>query len=208
MKEQLFQIITLLGIVGGITSTVNPSMAATVNFNSDTSGNKSNGFTSVDSPLVTFSDSSGADLQISNYGAQSDGQGLGVFGDDASKLIFNFTQNVGFLSFQFGNDDPSFAVDGDLAVLEILANGVLTNTVSVALNRDDILNQSIFFSGAAFDSARFFYANSDRNAINLIEIVDNVEFREAIPTPALLPGLIGLGAAAWRKRRNAATAEA
>ncbi len=30
----------------------------------------------------------------------------------------------------------------------------------------------------------------------------------AIPTPALLPGLIGLGATAWRKRRKAATAEA
>lgn len=29
-----------------------------------------------------------------------------------------------------------------------------------------------------------------------------------IPTPALLPGLIGLGASAWRKRRNAATAKA
>jgi hypothetical protein len=29
-----------------------------------------------------------------------------------------------------------------------------------------------------------------------------------IPTPALLPGLIGLGAAAWRKRRNAVTVEA
>jgi hypothetical protein len=29
-----------------------------------------------------------------------------------------------------------------------------------------------------------------------------------VPTPALLPGLIGLGATAWRKRRNAATAEA
>jgi hypothetical protein len=29
-----------------------------------------------------------------------------------------------------------------------------------------------------------------------------------VPTPALLPGLIGLGATAWRKRRNAATAAA
>jgi hypothetical protein len=29
-----------------------------------------------------------------------------------------------------------------------------------------------------------------------------------VPTPALLPGLIGLGATAWRKRRNGATAEA
>jgi hypothetical protein len=35
------------------------------------------------------------------------------------------------------------------------------------------------------------------------EIVD-----PTIPTPALLPGLIGMGAAAWRKRRNGATAEA
>jgi Protein of unknown function (DUF1194) len=35
------------------------------------------------------------------------------------------------------------------------------------------------------------------------EIVD-----PSIPTPALLPGIIGLGATAWRKRRNAATAEA
>jgi hypothetical protein len=34
------------------------------------------------------------------------------------------------------------------------------------------------------------------------------EIDNTVPTPALIPGLIGLGAAAWRKRRNAATAEA
>ena len=32
--------------------------------------------------------------------------------------------------------------------------------------------------------------------------VDNIATRTAIPTPALLPGLIGMGVAAWRKRRG------
>jgi subtilisin-like proprotein convertase family protein len=31
---------------------------------------------------------------------------------------------------------------------------------------------------------------------------------DAIPTPALIPGLIGMGAAAYRKRKGAATAKA
>lgn len=34
--------------------------------------------------------------------------------------------------------------------------------------------------------------------------VDNIATREAIPTPALLPGLIGMGVAAWRKRKSEA----
>jgi len=32
--------------------------------------------------------------------------------------------------------------------------------------------------------------------------VDNIATRTAIPTPALLPGLIGMGIAAWRKRKG------
>jgi len=32
--------------------------------------------------------------------------------------------------------------------------------------------------------------------------VDNIAFRQAIPTPALLPGLIGMGVAAFRKRKS------
>jgi len=34
--------------------------------------------------------------------------------------------------------------------------------------------------------------------------VDNIATRAAIPTPALLPGLIGMGVAAWRKRKGEA----
>jgi hypothetical protein len=45
--------------------------------------------------------------------------------------------------------------------------------------------------------------NNGESVAGTITVSDN-----RIPTPALLPGLIGLGTAAWRKRRNAATAEA
>jgi len=38
--------------------------------------------------------------------------------------------------------------------------------------------------------------------------VDNIATRTAIPTPALLPGLIGMGVAAWRKRRGESAEQA
>ncbi len=38
--------------------------------------------------------------------------------------------------------------------------------------------------------------------------VDNIATRAAIPTPALLPGLIGMGVAAWRKRRGESAEQA
>ncbi len=49
---------------------------------------------------------------------------------------------------------------------------------------------------------------SPEEATATADLYGKITTTAKVPTPALLPGLIGLGAAAWRKRRNAATAEA
>jgi hypothetical protein len=49
------------------------------------------------------------------------------------------------------------------------------------------------------------FKNTDIGAFtNIITGPGNISFATSIPTPALLPGLIGMGLAAWRKKRNAA----
>ena len=58
--------LTLLGVAA-----MGAARADVVNFETDTTGGKPNGFMSVQSSLVSFSDSIGADLDVSNYGNQS-----------------------------------------------------------------------------------------------------------------------------------------
>ena len=125
-------------------------------------------------------------LQIASFvGNQSDGQGLGVFGDDESELILDFAVTVDALSLEFGNDDPGFSNSGDLAVLTVFDGAVQVGQTSVVLNRNDILDQTISFSGVQFNKATFFF---DVTTNGLIEIVDNIEFNtvDAVPEPTAL----------------------
>ena len=55
-----------------------------------------------------------------------------------------------------------------------------------------------------------FFGDNNSDLFNQVKLsssqaafeVDNIATRTAIPTPALLPGLIGMGVAAWRKRKG------
>jgi hypothetical protein len=55
-----------------------------------------------------------------------------------------------------------------------------------------------------------FFGDNNSDLFNTVKLsssqnafeVDNIATRAAIPTPALLPGLIGMGVAAWRKRKG------
>jgi hypothetical protein len=196
----------VLSTVGAIAQ---PGHAAVVNFENDPAGSKANGFVSVDSPLVSFTDSIGSDLNISNYAPQSIGNGLAVPGDDASSLIMDFSASVSDLSLVFGNDDPGFTSPGDLARLQIFNGLTLLNTVDVLMNRDDIANQTISFAGSAFNRATFTFVNSSGSPINLIEIVDNVTFNaagaEAVPEPFTIVGTLIGGSAALRMRKKLKT---
>lgn len=179
--------------------------AVTIDFESDPSGARNDGFQSVDSSIVSFSDTDGSSMAIFDFGSQSDGQGLAVYGDDPSKLQMDFTQSISSIGLDFGNDDSCCVGPGGLAVLEGYFNGVLVGTATVALNRNDIMDQSISFAGGIMDRAVFYYAEANGNAANLTEIVDNITFNVApVPLPAgmplLLAGLGGMGLLARRKK--------
>ena len=170
-----------------------------IDFESDTTGPKPNGWASNDSNLVTFTDSNGADLIVDNYGVQGDGKCLATWDDyDDSALIMDFVMPADYLKFDFGNDDPGWANPGDLAVLTVYNNAVQVGQAAAVMNRNDIMDQSISIAGVTFDQAVFKYEST---GTGLIEIVDNIEFN-AIPAPgAALLGMLGMGLVGWIKRR-------
>ncbi|MFO0848204.1 MAG: hypothetical protein U0871_06575 [Gemmataceae bacterium] len=200
---------------------VRPAAAVLITFNSDPAGSKANGFVSVDSALVSFTDTIGADLQVGNFGSQNvSGNGLAVFSDDTSALQMNFTQLVNALSLVFGNDDQPFTGVPIDARLTLFNGATQVGQVTVQANGNDIADQTIGFSGTSFDRATFQYINrtgANPAPLNLIEIVDNIEFTLAptgpnpgvVPAPAgLLLGLLGVvpAGALVRRRRAAAAA--
>jgi hypothetical protein len=126
-----------------------------INFENDPTGAKPNGWQSADSSLVTFTDSLGADLQLANYGSQGSGKSLAINGDDPSMLIMNFSVLVNSLSLDFGNDDPGWSNAGDKAVLTLFNGATQVGQVSVVMNRNDIMDQTIirFETGAVPEPA-------------------------------------------------------
>ena len=192
--------------IAGLVVLAGPASADFIDFESDALGAKPNGFASVDSGQVTFTDSSGADLFIYS-GFESDGRSLAVGADDSSYLIMNFSALFNTISLDFGNDDPFFSDPGDMAVLRLYLGATLVGTSTVVMNRDDLMNQSIAYTGADFDRAEFFYdvtVPTPVGGTGLIELVDNIFFdHRPIPEPATMT-LLGLGLAglAARARRN------
>lgn len=181
------------------------AQAGTINFEGDTTGNKSNNFSSISDANVRFSDTIGTNLYVGGF-SEAVGQGLVVFNDDASRLLINFGQSANSLSLTFGNDDPCCSAAGDRAWLQLFKGLNSVELVSVEMNRDDRPNQVITASAAAFDSALFWYGSSAGAPINLIEVVDNIEYTNApadVPEPASLAllglGFVGLAAMSRRK---------
>ena len=110
----------MAALVGGLAS----ANAVTIDFESDSSGSRANGFSSSGYPGVTFSDTVGSGLEVGNYGNQGLSQSLLVRDDaDGSKLQINFASPVNFLSLAFGNDDPGWANTSDRAWLQVFFGG-------------------------------------------------------------------------------------
>ncbi|MCK5875725.1 MAG: PEP-CTERM sorting domain-containing protein [Alcanivoracaceae bacterium] len=152
---------------------------------------------------VTFTDSmpAGTALQVADFGHQSDGRGLGVFGDDASRLQLTFAGIYDFLSFDFGNDNPGFGDPFGQMHLDLYLDGMLTGAFALTANWDDIMNQTLTGTGL-FNYAEIYYDT------NLIEVIDNLEYRldgvVAVPEPSslmlLAMALAGIGFTS--RRRN------
>src|SRR5262245_56767493 len=94
-----------------------------ITFENDPAGPAANGFSSVDSPLVAFSNSDGGPLEIGDFGVESVGQALAVGNNDPSFLTMEFSIALDSLSLDFGNDDPLLTADGDSVVLTVFLGG-------------------------------------------------------------------------------------
>lgn len=147
-----------------------------IDFESDNSGVVPNGFQSNDSPIVAFTDTDGANLQIVDFSTnKSDGQGIVTFFDDDSSLRMDFDAQVSTLTLEYGNDDPSR--DPVFATLRGYNNGTLTRSVTSPTLSDNAINESVSIAGS-FDAIEFQYTNMDGSPIDsgLTEIADNIRF--------------------------------
>ena len=165
--------------------------ADTITFEADPIGLFPNGSQSVHSNLVRFSASGGGALMvIEDFGLNQvrGTRGLAVFGSNTD-LIMEFAVPVTSLSLWFGNDDLSLTVPGDTAILQVSFEDEFVDEIFVLLNRDDIMNQQISFSGATITRARFRFSQD----LNLAETVDNIEFTP-VPEPTTV-ALLGIGIA-------------
>lgn len=163
-------------VVAVVLTTVSPSASAvatvTIDFRNDRSGPMLDGSSSVDTASVSFRDSRGHDLFVGDFGRQSHGKALATFGDDPSALVITVSHPVRSISLWFGNDDRGWTRPGDRAVLTVFRGTRRIGEVSVRLNRNDRMDQSIAFEGRPFDRAVFLY-DVDRRG-GLIEIVDDI----------------------------------
>lgn len=149
-----------------------------IDFESDTAGGKADPFTSASNPTVHFQDTLGDNLQIFGPATETIGQGLLVGNDDTSALVLRLDVPTKRISITFGNDDPGFSQAGDQATLKVYRFGKLIATQSVEMNRNDLPDQVIKYSGGApIDRARLVY---DRGGapINLIEVVDDIKLAQ------------------------------
>jgi hypothetical protein len=189
--------------------TASSSMALeVVNFDNDAGGSVPNGFVSSDSPYVSFSDTANEDLNIFNNPPDTIGNSLAVLADDESGLLMEFTLPITSLSISFGNDQASFTDPTDLGVLMVYDGATLLQTLTVPLNRNTSIDQTLSWisSGTSANRAEFYFGDASLNPIPLTELVDNITFTVEVPEPSTYAaiGFVSVAAAlAWRRRKRA-----
>ena len=194
------------------------AQAATINFDATPEGDKTNPFVAVGEPGITFFGFVPDSLSVVDRPVEGNGTpGLLIAGEDNGNFLFaQFDVPATSVSFDFGNDDPLFSIEGDVAVLFALdAAGELLGISTVVLNRNDLMDQTISYSGAPFASFAFAFDAPDlltartgpgTAGVGLSELIDNIVF-EPVQVPesgaagVMLLGL-GLLGGSLRRRRN------
>lgn len=169
-------------------------------------------------------------LNVESPASQGNAAGTGSWGIDSSSgasstrnaAVFQFDRPVG----HFGLDLHDFesSADGTFGELRVYRNGSLLPSLSQMIEWSDSGNDVSHFIGfVAEDATQFFDAiafvlgddsiggtgRTERWAADNFTFGDasatssNAAAATAVPTPALLPGLIGFGASLVRKKRQA-----
>lgn len=143
--------------------------------------------------------------------------GVSYYSSGRRNLRFTFDEAVlGMLPTKAGITWTDVGFVFNDAGAEVLTNGNGENVVFKAFGASDNTLVTItrilgdgFFSGQTEEDSVFEYFFA--GGIKAIEIgmpnsgdweVDGLRYSAEVPTPALLPGLIGLGVGMWRKRKG------
>lgn len=166
--------LVLLATPAGSLGAPNPDISIT--FESDTTGAKPNGFVSVDSSAVHFTDTNGANLSIGDFNIQSHGQALEVGTDnDNSDVRIAFDRPTTRVSLAFGNDEPTLTSPGDEAVLRAFRGSTPVGESRVVMNRNDAMDQTISFgSGDGPLFTRVVFTLDASRAGGIIEVIDDI----------------------------------
>ncbi len=164
------------GLVAGApsaTSATPPPIEIT--FTGEAPGAKPNGYASAEAPEVLFHDTSGAGLSVSDPGVESNGLAILVLPDDTSALEIRLAGPTTAVEMAFGNDDPNVVDATDQAQLTVFRNASQVGQVTVNVNANDEMDQTIRYAGGRlFNRAVFQYVDAAGVPLNLIEVVDDI----------------------------------
>lgn len=192
---------TVIGLALAATLCASRAFATTITFDADSPGPKPDGFSSVDSPLVTFTDTLGGVLFVASTSPDTPGRQLIDFNHDPTALRMDFASPVTSLQFSFSNNDACCLSPGDSGFLAVFNGLTFVGTTSTAMDTADGTNQTIAFTGGPFTSALFWYGASTTRVLPFTPIIDDVTFTvgdaalpdpDPVPEPATL-ALVGLG---------------
>jgi hypothetical protein len=193
-----------LVVVGAIVAIGSPAQAAQITFS--LVGPKTS------AKIFNYSDSSGLNLAVTAFGQtiNQDVAGLGVTGNgkadinDGEKLLFQFTKSVELVNAVFSNidsnDQYTLWTGNTLdSLIKQIKVGTFSGNGELIARFGDVSipdKTAKIFQFSTVDPTEF--APTDDYRLKSITVDDGKP--TAVPTPAMLPGLVGLGLGVLRRR--------